>query len=238
LFFLSRQGDSYQLLDPYFGVFPASRLKSGGYRPGIAGLEADLITGLRDTDTKRLLTNIELIGALGHVESVSPLLDLLANNSNKMVRGAIYATLLRLHDYGKLRESLDLVEGPAEDSADLATREQILDLVSEIHDPTTLQVLVGFSRSHSDRLRECVIHALRGIGAAQAVPIFVDALDDPVQMIRYDAVLGLATVVRDWSLAPSVEAFAANERKYIEAWKAWWVNSGRKTYRRAGSSMG
>jgi hypothetical protein len=232
LFFLQEQGDGYHMIEQIYEPFAVSRLKSAVHERGLARLESDLVAGLQDADENRLLTNVELIGALKHVSSVSPLLDLLSRNPSGVVRSAIYVALLRLQYIGKLRESLLFAESSTTGSpAELRIKDQIFDLVGVVHDPTAVQVLIGFAHSQSDRLRESVIQALREIASPTAVPIFVEALDDRLKLIRYDAVLGLATVERNWDIAPSVDTFSANEAKYVDAWKSWWLNSGKELYR-------
>jgi HEAT repeat protein len=85
---------------------------------------------------------------------------------------------------------------------------------------------MGLAQSQADDVRESAIHALRTVRSATAIPAFVRALDDRVQFVRYDAVLGLAEVEHNWALAPSVDAFKADEQKYITAWKSWWQTNG------------
>jgi len=41
----------------------------------------------------------------------------------------------------------------------------------------------------------------------------------------------LAAIVQDWKLAPSVDTFLADQSKYINAWKSWWLETGKATYR-------
>jgi HEAT repeat protein len=215
------------LLNPFFGKFAVSRLKSPQITHGLDGLEADLVAGLSENDEAPLLASIELFGALQHVKSVSPLIRRLASDHRSIVHGAIYVALLRLQDYRALKEAGAFAEGINDNPREVVLREQVCELVGEIHDPTVGQVLIGLSRSNSDRLRESVIHALRGIPSAEAEPVFVRALDDPLKWIRYDAVLGLAFIEKKWDLAPSVDAFTADEAFYIGEWKVWWSNSGR-----------
>lgn len=66
------------------------------------------------------------------------------------------------------------------------------------------------------------------MASSDAVPVFIRVLDDRVETIRYDAVLGLAGAEQNWDLAPSFDAFAKNESMYIAAWKAWWSKSGKR----------
>jgi HEAT repeat protein len=171
------------LLNPFFGKFAVSRLKSPQIGSGLDGLEADLIVGLSENDEVPLLASIELFGALQHVKSVSPLVKRLASDRRSIVRGAIYVALLRLQDYTALKEARAFAEGINNNPHEVALREQVCDLVGEIRDPTVAQVLIGLSRSNSDRLRESVIHALRGTPNAEAEPVFVRALDDPLKWI-------------------------------------------------------
>jgi len=226
LFFLAQDSEGYHMLNTYAGKFAVSRLKSEGYSAGVGGVEADLIAGLKDNDKERLVTNVELIGLLPQVRSLSPLVMLLASERDQKVQGATYVALLRLRSYSKLQMALDFAETPRQDSRTAIYQEQICELTSEIHDPVVVPTLLSFSHSKSDRVRESVIHSLRNVGSKEALPVFIQALDDPVKWIRYDAVLGLAALERKWDLAPSVDAFSEDEEKYISAWKTWWASSG------------
>jgi hypothetical protein len=230
LFLLVKRDDGYRLLDQFSGQFAISMLKAPHYRPGLPGLESDLIAGLHETDEGRLLTNIELIGGMEGIGSTSPLTELLKSNNDPDVQAATYLALLRLHNYRRLRESLAFAEENSKMPLALSFKGQICDWAAEIRDPTTVSTLVDFANSRSDRVREPAVHALREMASPQAVPVFIKKLDDPVQLIRYDAVLGLATVEKNWGLAPSGDAFAADETKYISAWKSWWARSGRTSY--------
>jgi hypothetical protein len=230
LFFLRRQGENYQVLDGLYQGFGVSRLKSPGVLKGIQEVEADLIAGFRDEDERRVLTNVELFGGLEHATSILPLLDLLQLYPAGTIEGAAYVALLRLHRYTKLREAAIFSERSAHDPTELAIQDRICGLIEVIDDPAASQVLISLAQARSDRLRGAVIHALRNITSAAAVPVFVGALDDTVNLIRYDAVMGLAAVERNPQLAPSVSAFLSNESEYIGAWKSWWLTSGKKSY--------
>jgi len=230
LFFVKQESDGYHLLDPRFGRLPASRLKSAGARPGIGGLQSDIVAGLHDSDEKRLLANVDLYGALEQVPT-SPLLELLQMDNRDLVRAATHVALLKLGDHPRLTDAAIVAELHTDDPLELLFQEEICSFIGEIRDRTTVQVLLGFSHSRSDRLRQSVIHALREMGSADAVPVFVEALDDRLELIRYDAVLGLATVEKNWQLAPSIDSFVQDESKYISSWKSWWLTTGKLSYR-------
>lgn len=228
LFFLHSLGNGYYSFDQLAGELPISRLKSSAHMPGAVGLESDLVAGLQEENETTLLTNIELLGALKDSKAVPPLLDWLAHNPNRPARASAYLSLLKLQHYSKLGEALAFAEsftGGTPSESRIAS--DVIDIVSAVRDPAAVPALTAFSHSPSDRVRESVIHALREIGSLDAVPAFVAALDDPVQLIRYDAVLGLATVEKRWDQAPSIDTFAASESKYIGFWKSWWLSSDR-----------
>jgi len=229
LFFLKADNDGYHLLDPYVGRLPVSRLKSATAVSGIIGLESDIVAGFHDTDENRLLTNIELYGASEHASS--PLFELLLTDRSDLVHAAANAALLKLGIHSRLKDAARVVELRTDDPRELLLQQEISSFISEIRDRAAVQVLLEFAHSRSDQLREAVVHALREMGSADAVPIFVQALDDHLDLIRYDAVLGLAAVEKNWQLAPSIDSFHEDESKYITAWKSWWLTTGRSLYR-------
>ena len=229
LFFLLENRDGYHLMTGTYGALPVSRLHSAENAEGLPGLEADLLEGLKDPEVDRVLENIQMIGGIGQLHSVPRLLALLEGTQNDDVRSSLYVTLLKLHQYGKLGDALAFAQTMDTSSlVDSRFKYRIFDFVEAIHDPTTVPILLNFASSPSDRLRQSVIHALREIGSPEAVPAFVQALDDRVESVRYDAVLGLATIEKNWELAPSVDLFEKDEAKYIKAWKSWWTETGTK----------
>jgi len=229
LFFLAESDSSLRLLDKFFGRFPISRLGSEAEGSGIDRLRNDLIAGLLDTDESQSLANIELFGALEQVSSDEPLLRLLPS-ADILKRAAIYEALLRLHDYTMLPQTGEVFEKPDADARLRALQYRITYQISEVRSGAAVPALLLLSQSRSPVLRMSVIHALRHIADLQSAPVFIKALDDPEPLIRYDAVLGLATLQRDWDLAPSLEVFHQNEAKYIRAWKKWWTESGKAMY--------
>jgi len=227
LFFLTKRNHGYALLGRYFGKFPVSRINDRALATGMIGLESNLVAGLSESDQKRLLTNIELLGAMQKISSTNPL-QLLMNSQQPVIKAAALVALLRLGDYQYLSESRALMETPAEDTTLSILQDRISLYVEEVRDAKTIPDLIYLAGSRSDWLRQAAIHALREMSTTQAIPVFIAALDDPVQLIRYDAVLGLATLERNWDLAPSVETFGRSESKYISAWKAWWAENGQE----------
>lgn len=229
LFFVRRVGNTYQLGDLYFGRWSVSRLHSISQQAGLAGLNLDLIAGLRDTDERVLLNTVELLAGSDRLESTEPLVERL-RFARPRLQAAIYIALLRQNDYSNLAEILGSLEKPSSDGQVGSLQDRILFYIGQIDNAATVPVLLTFATTRSDSLRESVIHALRQTASPKSVPTLVTALDDPIQIIRYDAVFGLATIEQRPNLAPSVDAFEKDPQLYIGAWKSWWLNSGRALY--------
>jgi hypothetical protein len=64
--------------------------------------------------------------------------------------------------------------------------------------------------------------ALRRLGDPAAAADLIGALDHPDQLVRYDAVMGLAALEPTVDAGPSLETFRADEARYIQTWKTWW----------------
>jgi len=235
LFFVTGVGNNYQLVDAHFGRWSVSRSHPVPQKPGLSGLESDLIAGLSDNDERDLLDTVELLGGFDRLDSTQPLLDVLPIASQR-VKAAIYVALLRQRDYRRLLNIAANVERASRDTQVSILQDRILFYIGEIHTAAAVPVLLTLATSRSDQLRESVIHALRQTGSPTGVPALIAALDDPIEVIRYDAVLGLATIERRPNLAPSVDAFERDAQIYIDAWKSWWLESGRARY--SGATQG
>lgn len=230
LFFLVNHDGSYQFISPTTGKFQISALSSSGTAGGLRRLKNDLAAGLDDGEATRRLINIRLLGAMQDPEYVPELLAALTHESDPANRAAAYVSLLQLAGRQYLREALLEAQSPSSTQQEQAFKSNICDLVAQIRDPSAVEVLRDFAASKSDEARASAIHALRSLGSPETVPLFVRSLDDKVWSVRYDAVLALAFIEKNWELAPAVDTFRANEPKYISAWKSWWETEGKSHY--------
>lgn len=235
LYFLTAADTQHRLIDKYFGMFNVSHLKGPSGVSGLRGLESDLSAGLGDPDEQRRLINIELLGAMGNEWPIGPLRQLLEAH-NLITRLAAHVALLHLHDYTNLAEATSLMETSAGNPRLVQLQDRMSLYISEIRDSKAVPILKHLASSESDWVREAAVHALREMQSREAVPIFISALDDRVQLIRYDAVLALATIEKNWELAPSVDTFNANEERYISAWRLWWKAEGKQKYDKPSNS--
>jgi HEAT repeat protein len=221
LFFLTRDGSGYRLADDFFGKFSVSALRSNSNTTGIDRLREDLIAGLQDTATDKVLTSIDLLGSVGGGRSSSVMRELFPH-SQLLRQAAIEASLLHMSDTSLLDRVEPIFQGDQRDPRLASLRYQIWYYISELKDPAATATLIKISKTNSDFLREAVIHALRENATPAAVPILISSLDDRVELIRYDSVLALATLEQRPELAPSLKTFRKGEGKYTGAWKAWW----------------
>jgi HEAT repeat protein len=224
-FFLDVGKQGFELNDPHFGQFRASRLTESRGQTGLDALKSDFVAGLNDPDEAVRLTQVELIGDSGRKTDAEQLLRLLPS-ADALSRATVFYSLLQLGDYSALTSMRDFLEVRSNVPAIERLRFLSLSQINAISDSEAEDALIGLAQSPADDVRESAIHALRTIQSAKAIPVFIRALDDRVQLVRYDAVLGLAEIEHNWTLAPAVDAFKADERKYIGAWKSWWQTSG------------
>lgn len=109
------------------------------------------------------------------------------------------------------------------------------------------------SSSASLSLRRCSAHALRAIHTKESLPGLFRLLDSSDQIVRYEAVFGLAAFANNLPVQvtgntpnlgflkpsgdspftnadtrahmPSLPEFRTNEQKYLIFWRQWWIQS-------------
>jgi HEAT repeats len=229
LFFLSYDAGRLTLIDQFWGKFRASRLNGAASAQGLAQLEQDLVAGLSDANSKTVVQEIELLGAIGSSTAVGPLTTFVGSSDTTTELAACVA-LIRSSYYQPFEQCTASSERTALPASALIQRDRLLFYISELKDPKAVPVLLRAASSSSDDLRQAAIHALRETHMPSAVPTLVGALNDRVQLVRYDAVFGLAATEQRWDLAPSVDEFESQESKYINAWKFWWNEAGKSKY--------
>ena len=107
----------------------------------------------------------------------------------------------------------------------LIVRTVVVDALSDIQDPTSLEPLTeemknkrNFSGEQSLWIRKHLIDAIANTGKKKSIPILITYLDDPDNDVATKAKKNLATYVKidgkqDWS-----------KRNWID----WWMSSGTK----------
>jgi HEAT repeat protein len=129
------------------------------------------------------------------------------------------AGLLKRNDISVLDQVQDrLLKSPSDfsDAAVLALSNGIRD---GIRDPQAIPLLARLLTAGNLRVRRAAAHALRETHTNAAIGALSVALSDSDQMVRYDAVLGLAEIKGDFSHAPSLDTFKGDENKYLSYWR-------------------
>lgn len=235
LLILNTVGGTNVFLNPWFYKFPVSRAlaTSCSGASGIETLECDLVQGLTDTDDARVMTNLELLGALGHISNLTrgQLLSL-ADRPDLAIQSMATLALLKDGDYSRLRQALQFISQTGLSSELAMIQGRTAGAIDKIHDSVTVPILLAYSGSPQVLVRTNVVRALRNLADPRSVPALVKRLDDPDFSIRYDAVYTLATIDgklnSEWISA--VDGYRLHEASYIARWKAWWQSEGQFKY--------
>jgi hypothetical protein len=242
LLFLNAVAGQYVFADPFLGKTPMS--PSLGPAPLIDGdpvqaLAADLRAALTDRSRDVVVAALRLLAGLRPLGSLQSLRSLLPA-TDREVEGLVYLTLLEHGDYSLLSQAGSFVEfveletiGPEVH----AVRAAVAGAIGGIADDRARRTLETFTTSSNRELRLAAVRALREIRNPASVPILVARLDDTDGDIRFGALMALAEAERksrEW--APAWAVFAANEAPFIQRWKDWWSEEGRRKRSPAGTT--
>ena len=82
-----------------------------------------------------------------------------------------------------------------------------------------LPSIAALMKSGSVALRQIGSYMLRNSSSSAAVPYLKSALNDSDITVRYNAVMGLSSLLRDYSHAPAFGTYRTSEQKYLGYWK-------------------
>jgi hypothetical protein len=236
LFFLVKNGttpNEYQFISSWNGclkVSPIVASASANATESLTMLEADLQSGLADTNPSNLRENLRTLAGIGTLRSTDQIRTL-AKHSDLDVRGAALLTLLFVHDYSKIQETLDFLASDFHSAQLVLLQNTIFGAFTTITDPVALKALHANVSSHSGRVRSAVVKGLQSIKSPESVPYLIDLLDDPAPIIRYDAVVSLADIEQKgpgWTT--NIMAYKQEEVAIIPKWKEWWETVGKNKY--------
>jgi hypothetical protein len=236
LFFLIKNGatpNEYQFISSWNGclkVSPIVASASTNATEPLTMLEADLQSGLADTNPSNLRENLRTLAGIGTLGSTDQI-RALGKHADFQVRGAALLTLLFVHDYSQIQDTLDFLALDFHSSQLVLLQNTILAAFTTIKDPIALKALHANVSSHSGRARSAVVKGLESIKSAESVPYLIGLLDDPEPSIRYDAVVSLADIEQKgpgWTT--NIVAYKQEEVAIIPRWKKWWGTEGKNKY--------
>lgn len=140
---------------------------------------------------------------------------------------------MRVGDYSAVEQAVEflLLQDPKPNIRALQGR--LANEFESVKDPTALDVIRRYISSDNRMVRIAMVKAAERIRSPKSVPWLVERLDDPVEVVRYHAVLGLCEIEGKgpdgWGAA--FDAYEQNEAQYISKWKQWWETEGKLKYR-------
>jgi len=164
---------------------------------------------------------LEAVTAVGSVDSpaANAALHRALESKDLIVKGQAEAALLRHNDISVLKAVENILLRPPADFPDALVGRLASAIQFGVRDPKAVPALTHLLSVPDPRVRRAAAHALRETHAVAAIGPLSTALNDSDQMVRYDAVVGLAEITGDLTHAPSVDTFKRDENKYLTYWR-------------------
>ena len=229
--FLSGQGNTFRLTDPYYPDFPAvpdtveSETPSLDYAGSVLGEMLRVLesTGTSISDKYQILRVDYALPTNG--KTVAALKRTLTRSTDPEFTEKVQGELIRCGDFSELPSIANLLlEGTATQSG----REWLLYTIgNHIKAPQAIPTLRSLLRAPDDSVREAATRALWHINAPSTIDSLIKSLDDPDEKVRFYAVRGLSDIANEvgWG-GPSESEFHDHQQKYGTHWKEWAKSRG------------
>lgn len=230
--FLSGQGNTLRLTDPYYPDFPAVPDTVDSETPSLDPAGSVLGEMLRVLESPEASTsdkyqilgidyalpaNGKTVGALRRA--------LISSTDDPEFAEKVQGELICFGDFSELPSIANLLlEGTATQSG----REWLLYTIgNHIKAPQAVPALRSLLRAPDDSVREAATQALWHINDRSTIDLLIKSLDDPDEKVRFYAVRGLSDIVNEvgWG-GPSESEFHDHQQKYAAHWKEWAKSRG------------
>jgi hypothetical protein len=232
LFLKSGNQGNYFLTNAFTSVFYPSNIRAdlNSDRSGFEQLQFDLISGLTDSDTRRLLVNLELLQGSRHLTSAKPVVPLLRSSDPNVVIWS-FAILIknRCFDFNpQLVLFLDRL--PANGPFSLLELANSLDSLAT--DTKQLPTLIKLSSSNHLAIKNAAMNLLRRMRSPQSIPAILARLDDSDVYIRFTAIKSLSEItgLEDPHYSPDLSTYLQNPAAYTTAWRQWAIANAAKKH--------
>lgn len=222
LFFLRKVDEKrYEPIEPYYPFLAAVPNP-----PKVENTDLDRVIGelsqaleypnVSETD-KRVA-----IAALGSVDTEASKLTLrrVSNDDNISLQIAACAGLLGLNDVSQMSVVERLLLNPPK-NAPMSMINKLSSSLARVKDPRAIPFLSKLIAIGDLQTRRNASMALRNTGDRQASSALITALMDSDREVRYQGVMGLATITKQWEWAPAYDVYSANEQRYLTYWREW-----------------
>ena len=221
IFFLSQESRTlYLLADPNVQALVAAE---GAPIPRGDALECVVseISYVLNSPHSSRLDRLQAISALMTVDSqqANEALRRATISDDANVKLEAEAALLRHNDISVLEQVQDILLKAPRDSSDRAVGHLSFAILLGVKDPNAVTILSHLLGARDANVRYAAAHALRETHAQTAIGPFSTALNDSDQMVRYNAVAGLAEITGDLFHEPSIDLFKREENKYLTYWR-------------------
>jgi HEAT repeat protein len=90
-----------------------------------------------------------------------------------------------------------------------------------VKDPKAIPALSRLLNSRYTQTRRSAAYAIRQTGSNDSIKPLTQALYDSDRDVRYQAVMGLTEITKQYSWGPSIDRYHADEQRYLEYWRKW-----------------
>jgi 3-isopropylmalate dehydratase small subunit len=221
MFFLRSENGTYAVLNPYYPFVIAphqARIFRGSDLDRVVGEIAYILADRASTDEERRKAVYVLDGA--RIGLATQALRLATHDADTVVRIQALAALLKRNDISQLNVVEDiLLRQPS--NIEQYLKGNLAAALDGIQDSRAIPILSDLLAASEVRVRQRAAAALRHMGVADVIAPLVIALNDRDRQVRYEGVVGLAEITRQYEWAPSVELFQKDEQRYVAHWKEW-----------------
>ncbi len=162
LFFLVKYGtipNEYEFISSWSGYMRVSAIVASARVDAtepLRMLEADLQAGLADSNPSSLRENLRVLAGIGTLRSTDQIRET-TKHTDLQVRGTALLTLLFVHDYSQIQETLDFLALDFHSSQQAVLQNTMLQTFTTIMNPIALKTLHANVSSHSGRVRSAVV---------------------------------------------------------------------------------
>lgn len=146
-----------------------------------------------------------------------------ASSGNPILRLRAVASLLKRNDISKLDiAEKTLLQTPSGVDQYLITNVAVA--LGHVKDPKAIPTLTRLLGSRYVQARRSAVAAIRNTGADAAIEPLTKALYDNDLEVRYEGVIGLAEITKQYTWGPSIDLFNMDEQRYLAYWRNWARN--------------
>jgi HEAT repeat protein len=212
----------YVVLNPYYPFIVAST-----NAPVARGSDLDRVIAevaqVFSVSTASLDDRRRAVDVLARVKTASAMaaLRVAAKVPDAPVRLRAFAALLRQNDISLLSSVEDILVSPPENIDPGLLRNLAFAIQDGIKNQEAIPVLARLLRASDPQTRRAAASALRHTEAQGAIEPLLTGLEDSDREVRYQAVLGLATITGEGDWGPSLDLFGRDEQRYLTHWREW-----------------